>query len=426
MNHSHFVDTEKEKQQFFTDTLTNVLKQLAKFQENSCLQVVYNSVTFFIHFNDGKLVYATSSLAPFERLERHLRRLNNQNPKLDNSVIKQPRAQFRNNLQTYTQFPSDYQSILWLYEQEHLSKTEAIALLRRITREVFESFLCLPDSACQYRFVPKIEQITELCRFDLASYTSQCQKRLKAWNVFGDKIWSVYQRPYLVTEKTKTIGNLTTQQNQAICQLLKGLNFRQISAILDLDELVVAKLLYPSMQDKSIVLRDPKPPFDQLPKLPQGKNNTPMVDSGWRDDSNDTGFNTKAHSRQTVHTLEKTWKVVYVDDDSSIHQDFVKYLDPNIFLTVTIQDSLNAFAEIIEFNPDIIFLDADMPDLNGYELCELLRYHQDFKATPVILVEKKTKDIDLVKFKSSGATDQLKKPFTRIQLLSIAQEHLDK
>jgi len=188
MNHSHSVNTEKEKQIFLTDTLTNVLNYLAKFQENSCLQVVNNSVTFFIHLNDGKLIYATNSLAPFERLERHLRRLSNQNSKLDNSIIKEPRSQFRNNLHTYTQIPSDYQSILWLAEQGHLSETETISLLRRITREVFESFLCLPDSDCRYRFVPKLEKIKELCRFDTASFTNQCKKRLKAWNVFSDKI----------------------------------------------------------------------------------------------------------------------------------------------------------------------------------------------------------------------------------------------
>ena len=227
----------------------------------------------------------------------------------------------------------------------------------------------------------------------------------------------------MVTEKTKTIGNLTAKQNQTICKLLKGLNFRQISAILDLDELAVAKLLYPSMEDNSIVLRDPKSPFDQLPKLPQRTNNNSTANSDWRDDVNDSGFNTKAHSRDTVHTLQKTWKIVYVDDNPSTHQDFVQYLDPNIFITVTIQDSLSAFADIIEFDPDIIFLATEMPDLNGYELCELLKYNQNFKSVPIILVEKRTQEIDLAKFKSSGATDELKKPFNRIQLLSIIHEY---
>ena len=296
MNHQHSVDNRKDRQTFSSDTLANVLDQISHLQENSCLRVVYNSITFFIHFNhEGKLVYATNSLAPFERLERHLRRLSNQNPKLDNLIIKQPRVQFNNDLQSYTRSPSDYQAIFWLAELSHLNSQEATAIVRRITREVFESFLCLQDVLCQYKFTPKLEQIKELCQFDLNVYTAQCRQRLKAWSAFADRIWSTYQRPYLVTEKTKAIGDLTNQQNQAICKLLKGLNFRQISAVLDLDELAIAKFLYPSILDRDIIVRDPKPPFKRLPKLPQ-QSDKASLNSSWSDDDNDSGFNTNIYS----------------------------------------------------------------------------------------------------------------------------------
>ncbi|MGL5074933.1 MAG: DUF4388 domain-containing protein, partial [Waterburya sp.] len=309
MNHLPSVNIELDKQGFFTDTLTNVLNRLSHLQENSCLQITYNSTTFFIHFNGGKLIYATNSLAPFERLERHLRRLSNQNPQLSTSIIKQPRLNLANDLQSYTQFPSDYQGIIWLLDQGHLEAQEAVTLLRRITREVFESFLCLPDT-CQYKFVPKLKPFKELCQFDFLAYTEQCQKRLESWQAFAEKIWSTYQRPYLVTEKTKAISNLTPQQNQTICQLLKGLNFRQISAILDLDELVIVKLLYPSMLDNAIVVRDPKAPFDQLPTLPHKKtvDANQTLDSDWRGEE-DNGFQINPHSKQTVIALEDIWKV---------------------------------------------------------------------------------------------------------------------
>ena len=424
MNHLHFVDAEKEKQGFFSDTLTNVLDRLSNLQESSCLQVIHNSITFFIHFNDGKLIYATNSLAPFERLERQLRRLSNQNSKLDNSIIKQPRDRFRNNLRTYTQLPSDYQSILWLSEQGHLNPQEAVTLLRRITREVFESFLCLPDSGCQYRFISKPESIQEICRFNLKAYQHQCKKRLQSWHAFADKVWSTYQRPYLVTEKTKAIGDLTPQQNQTICKLLKGLNFRQISAVLDLDELVIAKLIYPSILEKDIVVRDPKPPFDRLPKLHIVENYNSPLESSWRDDS-DSVFDAKVHSKNTVYTLEKTWKVACVDDDLNLHQDFLQYLERDLFLAIAIKDSFNAFSELINFNPDIIFLDADMPDLNGYELCQVLRNHQDFKSIPIILLQENQGLLNSGKLRASGATDSLQKPFNRIQLLSVIQQYLD-
>ncbi|WP_019504353.1 response regulator [Pleurocapsa sp. PCC 7319] len=421
MNQPHPINIEKDKQQFFTANLDDLLEQLFSLKENSCLQIIYNPTNFFVHFNRGKLIYATNSLAPFERLERHLRRLSNQNSKLSNEVIKQPRLRFRNDLQTYTQFPSDYQGIIWLAEQGYLDSQEAITLLRRITREVFESLLCLPDN-CQYRFLPRSQQITELCQFDIQAYITQCEKRLEAWQAFSEKIWSSYQRPYLVTEKTRAIGDLTAEQNQNICQLLKGLNFRQISAILDLDELVVAKILYPSMLDNTIVVRDPKPPFNQLPKLPPKKDLNLTLESTWRSD--DSGFQVNSNSKQTVHVLENNWNIACVDDSKLIQDNLEQNLDRNLFSILRIQDSLNAFSELIEFKPDLILLDVDMPNLNGYELCSLLRNHHNFKTTPIIMLDEAQGLVNSTRFRIAGATDSLAKPFNRTQLLNMIFKYL--
>jgi len=422
MNHPHPPNIEKEQSTFTTDTLINVLTKMSSLRQNSCLQVVYNSTTFFIHFNQGKLIYGTNSLAPFERLERHLRRLGNLNPKLNNSVIKQPRSNFSDGLESYTQIPSDYQGIIWLIEQGHLDSKQAVAVLRRVTREVFESLLCIPDS-CQYRFVARPSKIPEFCQFDFEAYIAQCRKRLEAWQVFNKKIWSSYQRPYLVTEKTQAIGDLTAAQNETICQLLKGLNFRQISAILDLDELVVAKILYPSMLDSTIIVRDPKTPFDQLPSLPQTGSPDLKSDSDWRGDDS-SGFQINSHSKQTIQVLEETWKVANVDDDPGIHTDFSQCLDQNLFHLLTIEDSLNAFNELIEFEPNLIVLDVNMPHLNGYELCSLLKNHHALKKVPVILSHEAYEQINLSKLKRSGAMESITKPFSRTKLLNVIFKYL--
>ena len=422
MNYLHpSTSIEKDLSTFSTDAPINVLSDLFNSQEDSCLQIVFNSTTFFLHFNNGNLVYATNSLAPFERLERHLRRLGNSNPKLVNKIIKQPRSQFHDGIESYSQFPSDYQGIIWLKQQGYLNAQQAATLIRRVTREVFESLLCIPDS-CQYKFVPRIKKIPELYQFDLNSYVAQCQKRLEAWQTFADKIQSSYQRPYLVTEKTKAIANLSQEQNKTICKLLKGLNFRQISAILDLDELAVAKILYPSMLDNTIVVRDPKPPFDLLPAFPQQDKFESKIETQWRGE--DSGFQINSNSKQTVSTLEKTWKVACVDDDTSAHVDFTQYLDPNLFSILTIGDPLNAFSELIEFEPDLIILEINMPNLNGYELCTLLKNHHDFKSIPIILVHEVYEPINPSKFKRSEATESINKPFDRTKLLNLIFKYL--
>ncbi len=421
MNYLPPSSIEKDLSTFSTDAPINVLSNLFNSQENSCLQIIFNSTTFFLHFNEGKLVYATNSLAPFERLERHLRRLGNSNPQLDNEIIKQPRSQFSKGIESYSQFPSDYQGIIWLTQQGYLKSQQGITAIRRVTREVFESLLCISDS-CQYKFIARIDKIPELYQFDLKSYVTQCQKRIDAWQAFSDKIGSSYQRPYLVTEKVQAIANLSTEQNKTICQLLKGLNFRQISAILDLDELAVAKILYPSMLDNTIVVRDPKSPFDLLPSLPQKDKSESKMESKWRGEN--SGFLVNSNSEQTVVALEQTWKIACVDEDTSAHNDYTQYLDRNLFSTLLVDDPLNAFSELIGFEPNLIILKTNMPHLSGYELSTLLRNHQDFKATPIILVHEVYEPIDTFKFKRSGATESINKPFERTKLLNLLFKYL--
>ncbi|MEM8672795.1 MAG: response regulator [Cyanobacteria bacterium P01_G01_bin.67] len=422
MNHLNSVDTEQDQPQLFADRLPDILSNLSSAEKNNCLKVIYNSLIFFIHISEGQLVYATNSLAPFERLERHLRRLSNQNPQIKNSLIKQPRLRFKNDLRTYVQLPTDYQSIIWLLEAGYLNSQEAVTIIRRITREVFESFLCLPHD-CKYSVIPKSAQIKELCRFDLDAYTGQCQKRLEAWQAFTTKICSSYERPYLVSVQDKVIGNLNVEQNETICKLLKGLNFRQISAVIDRDELVVAKILYPSILDNTIIVRTPKSPFDQLPNLLPRKNIFELpTESDWRGE--DSGFQVNSHSKQTVIALNDTCKVAYVDNDLTAHRNLTKHLAPNLFSVLAIKDAMNAFGELIEFQPSLILLSVEMPDLNGYELCALLKNHHDFQAVPIIMVNETPELINTYKSKRAGAIASLAKPFEGEALLNIIWQHI--
>jgi twitching motility two-component system response regulator PilG len=65
-----------------------------------------------------------------------------------------------------------------------------------------------------------------------------------------------------------------------------------------------------------------------------------------------------------------------------------------------------------------------MPNLDGYELCSLLRRHPSFKNTPIIMVTGNTGFIDRAKAKLVGASGYLTKPFTQPELLKMVFKHL--
>jgi CheY-like chemotaxis protein len=80
--------------------------------------------------------------------------------------------------------------------------------------------------------------------------------------------------------------------------------------------------------------------------------------------------------------------------------------------------------EILRVQPDIILLNVEMPNLNGYEICSLLRKHTHYQDTPIILMTERMGLRDRVKAKFVKANGYLEKPFSQGDLLKIIFEHI--
>lgn len=74
--------------------------------------------------------------------------------------------------------------------------------------------------------------------------------------------------------------------------------------------------------------------------------------------------------------------------------------------------------------PDLILLDVNMPDMNGYEVCEHLKADDDLKEIPVIFISALTEQIDKVKAFAMGGVDYLTKPFQMEELQARVETHL--
>jgi two-component system, chemotaxis family, response regulator PixG len=118
------------------------------------------------------------------------------------------------------------------------------------------------------------------------------------------------------------------------------------------------------------------------------------------------------------------YKVMCIDDSPTIINAIKKFLEDPFFDVIGISDPLKALMQTIRVKPDLILLDIGMPNLDGYELCSLLRKHSYFKNTPVIMVTAKTGLIDRAKAKMVRASGYLTKPFTQADLLKIIFHHL--
>ncbi|MEA5549449.1 response regulator [Anabaena cylindrica UHCC 0172] len=120
----------------------------------------------------------------------------------------------------------------------------------------------------------------------------------------------------------------------------------------------------------------------------------------------------------------KLYTIACIDDSQTVLNSIQHFLDEQRFSVVMINDPIKALMQIIRSKPDLILLDVEMPNLDGYELCSLLRRHSSFKNTPIIMVTGRTGFVDKAKAKIVRASGYLTKPFTREDLLKMVSKHI--
>ncbi|AHF02165.1 hypothetical protein THIAE_00120 [Thiomicrospira aerophila AL3] len=76
------------------------------------------------------------------------------------------------------------------------------------------------------------------------------------------------------------------------------------------------------------------------------------------------------------------------------------------------------------YTPDIILLDVMMPDMDGYEFCQLVRKMPQFALTPIIFITAKSNPEDEKQAYASGGNDFITKPIIPISLQAKVAMHL--
>ena len=74
--------------------------------------------------------------------------------------------------------------------------------------------------------------------------------------------------------------------------------------------------------------------------------------------------------------------------------------------------------------PDLILLDINMPEMNGFEVCGHLKADDQLKGIPVIFISALTEQLDKVKAFAIGGVDYLTKPFQMEELHARVETHL--
>ena len=115
---------------------------------------------------------------------------------------------------------------------------------------------------------------------------------------------------------------------------------------------------------------------------------------------------------------EKKVRVLVVDDDSAYVWNIGSHLDSRGYEVFVAIDGPMAIWRAISERPDLIVLDAEMPGLDGYEVCRRIR---EFSTVPIIMLTVFEESASRVKGLNIGADHCLVKPCSFEELVARIQ-----
>jgi DNA-binding response OmpR family regulator len=110
-------------------------------------------------------------------------------------------------------------------------------------------------------------------------------------------------------------------------------------------------------------------------------------------------------------------KLLLADDSITIQKVVnLTFADEGIEV-ISVGDGDAAMRKFDEFMPDLVMADVNMPGLNGYEVCRIIKRTEETQSIPVILLVGSFEPFDEAEAKDAGADDFLTKPFQSIRQL---------
>lgn len=119
---------------------------------------------------------------------------------------------------------------------------------------------------------------------------------------------------------------------------------------------------------------------------------------------------------------------ILVVDDSMVMRNIIRntLLEKN-FDGVEILEAPNgkkAFEMLDRDTFDLLFLDWNMPELDGLQLVKLLRVMEKYRTMPVVMVTAEAAKYNVMEAIKAGVTDYIIKPITGISILKKFEQYL--
>lgn len=114
------------------------------------------------------------------------------------------------------------------------------------------------------------------------------------------------------------------------------------------------------------------------------------------------------------------YRILVADDEKDVVSLLKDFLEMKGYDVLTAYDGKKA-VEMSLKKPDLILLDINMPDLNGFDVCKKIR---EYISCPILFLTARVEDSDKINGFASGGDDYITKPFSIVELEARIAAHI--
>ncbi len=383
------------------------------------LDITVGQQRWSLYLGLGRLAWATGGPHPTRRWRRQLIR--------SNLFVSANKVRLRQG----DRFECwDYQVLTLLAQRKIASAEQAIATIRGVITEVlFEIIQAIEltanreSASADFELVPHLGTRPSSTDTGILprTWTVEIEQAIKLtasawqqWTNAGLTRCSLNLAPALrQPEQLRQQTSAKVYQN--LTELVNGKrSLRDISVLVKRDLLGLTRSLLPYIRQQTIGLVE-------IPDLPlPAFARQPVATDLHRDPTS------AAPATPTTASPAATVKgrIVCVDDNPQICYAMKQLLASASYEMTAVQEAIQALPTLLQYKPDLIFLDLVMPIASGYEICTQIRRVSAFKEIPVIILTGNDGIVDRVRAKMVGATDFLAKPIDAEKVLATVERYL--
>lgn len=121
-----------------------------------------------------------------------------------------------------------------------------------------------------------------------------------------------------------------------------------------------------------------------------------------------------------------TKMILIVEDEPSIIEALKFLMEQCGHQVVIAYDGEEATELIDKFKPDLILLDIVLPGIDGFKVCEIVRFNPKWQEIKIIFLTAKNNEEDIAKGMALGADAYISKPFSNAELVAKVEDLLSK